>query len=78
MDILQGIIIGVVQGLTEFLPISSSAHLIFIHNILGVGSSLAFDTFLHMGSLIAVLFFFRKDVYEMIRAWISNIYERSF
>ena len=73
MDILQGIIIGVVQGLTEFLPISSSAHLIFIHNILGVGSSLAFDTFLHMGSLIAVLFFFRKDVYEMIRAWILSV-----
>lgn len=73
MDILQGIIIGIVQGLTEFLPISSSAHLIFIHNILGVGSSLAFDTFLHMGSLIAVLFFFRKDVYEMIRAWILSV-----
>ena len=73
MDILQGIIIGVVQGLTEFLPISSSAHLIFIHNILGVGSSLAFDTFLHMGSLIAVLFFFRKDVYEMIRAWVLSV-----
>ena len=73
MDILQGIIIGVVQGLTEFLPISSSAHLIFIHNILGVGSSLAFDTFLHMGSLIELLFFFRKDVYEMIRALILSV-----
>lgn len=73
MDILQGIIIGIVQGLTEFLPISSSAHLIFIHNILGVGSSLAFDTFLHMGSLLAVLYFFRKDIYVMLRAWWLSI-----
>jgi undecaprenyl-diphosphatase len=48
MDILQGIIIGIVQGLTEFLPVSSSAHLVFIQKILGVQSSLAFDTFLHL------------------------------
>ena len=61
MDIIQGIIIGIVQGLTEFLPVSSSAHLVFIQNILGVESSLAFDTFLHLGTLIAVLWFFRYD-----------------
>ena len=49
MDIIQGIIIGIVQGLTEFLPVSSSAHLVFIQNILGVESSLAFDTFSSFG-----------------------------
>ena len=69
MDIIQGIIIGIVQGLTEFLPVSSSAHLIFIQNLLGVESSLAFDTFLHLGSLLAVLIFFRADIYKMLRAW---------
>ena len=69
MDILQGIIIGIVQGLTEFLPISSSAHLVFIQNILGVKSSLAFDTFLHLGSLLAVLWFFRGDIIQMLRSW---------
>ena len=46
MDIIQAIIIGIVQGLTEFLPVSSSAHLIFAQNALGVESSLAFDVFL--------------------------------
>ncbi len=73
MDILQGIIIGIVQGLTEFLPVSSSAHLVFIQNILGVQSSLAFDTFLHLGSLLAVLWFFRADIIKMILSWISSL-----
>lgn len=69
MNIIQGIIIGIVQGLTEFLPVSSSAHLVFIQNILGVESSLAFDTFLHLGSLLAVLWFFRGDIYKMLKSW---------
>ena len=73
MDIIQGIIIGIVQGLTEFLPVSSSAHLVFIQNILGVQSSLAFDTFLHLGSLLAVLWFFRADIIKMILSWISSL-----
>ena len=73
MDIIQGIIIGIVQGLTEFLPVSSSAHLVFIQNILGVESSLAFDTFLHLGSLLAVLWFFRGDIIKMIKSWWLSI-----
>ena len=73
MDIIQGIIIGIVQGLTEFLPVSSSAHLVFIQKILGVQSSLAFDTFLHLGTLIAVMWFFRYDIYKMILSWMSSI-----
>lgn len=81
MDILSAIIIGVVQGLTEFLPISSSAHLIFIQSILGVESSLAFDTFLHLGSLIAVLWFFHGDIYKLLKAWwlsIGDILQKRF
>ena len=73
MNIIQGIIIGIVQGLTEFLPVSSSAHLVFIQNILGVQSSLAFDTFLHLGSLLAVLWFFRADILKMITSWILSL-----
>ena len=75
MDIIQGIIIGIVQGLTEFLPVSSSAHLVFIQNILGVESSLAFDVFLHLGTLIAVLWFFRADIYKMLVSWWYSIQE---
>lgn len=73
MDIFQGIIIGIVQGLTEFLPVSSSAHLVFIQKVLGVESNLAFDTFLHLGTLIAVLWFFRWDVYKMLKSWFLSI-----
>lgn len=73
MNILQAIIIGIVQGLTEFLPVSSSAHLVFAQNILGVESSLAFDVFLHLGTLIAVLWFFRYDIIKMIKSWWLSI-----
>ena len=73
MDIIQGIIIGIVQGLTEFLPVSSSAHLVFVHRLLGVESSIAFDVFLHLGTLIAVMWFFRYDIYKMLKSLIMSI-----
>ena len=70
MDIIQAIIIGLVQGLTEFLPVSSSAHLIFIQHALGVGSDMTFDVILHVGTLVAVIAFFFKDIALMIYAFI--------
>ena len=73
MDIFQGIIIGIVQGLTEFLPVSSSAHLVCVQNLLGVEADIAFDTFLHLGTLIAVVWYFRWDIIKMIRSWILSI-----
>ena len=74
MDILQAIIIGLVQGLTEFLPVSSSAHLIFAQNLLGVADvGLAFDVLLHLGTLIAVVWFFRVDIYKLIVAWLESL-----
>ncbi len=73
MDIFQAIIIGIVQGLTEFLPVSSSAHLVFIPEIMGVQSSLAFDTILHVGSLVAVIIYFWKDIIHMIKSFIYSI-----
>ena len=73
MDIFQGIIIGIVQGLTEFLPVSSSAHLVFIQKLLGVEASLSFSTFLHLGTLIAVMWFFRWDIYKMLKSWWLSI-----
>ena len=74
MDILQAIIIGLVQGLTEFLPVSSSAHLIFAQQALGVTDvGLAFDVLLHLGTLIAVVAYFYTDIINMIKGFLSSL-----
>lgn len=73
INIIQALILGMVQGLTEFLPISSSAHLVIVPELLGVESSLAFDTLLHVGTLIAVISYFRSDVIAMIKALFSSL-----
>ncbi|HTX61730.1 MAG TPA: undecaprenyl-diphosphatase UppP [Methanobacterium sp.] len=73
MDILQAIIIGIAQGLTEFLPVSSSAHLVFVPQLLGTQSSLAYDTILHIATLVAVVVYFWKDVVQMLWAFFSSI-----
>lgn len=73
MDIIQAIILGMVQGLTEFLPVSSSAHLVFFPELLHTQSSVAFDTVLHLGTLAAVVSFFFKDIVGMIKALVSSI-----
>jgi undecaprenyl-diphosphatase len=73
MDIIQAIIMGMVQGLTEFLPVSSSAHLVILPELLGAKSSLAFDTLLHVGTLVAVVGYFWKDILAMIKAFFSSL-----
>jgi undecaprenyl-diphosphatase len=70
MDLIQAFWLAVVQGLTEFLPVSSSAHLILPSAILGwQDQGLAFDVAVHVGSLIAVLAYFKKDVSQLIQSW---------
>lgn len=67
MTVIQAIVLGVVQGLTEFLPVSSSAHLIFIPKFLGwADQGLAFDAIIHLGTLLAVLIYFRKRLITLI------------
>ena len=69
MTALQLIVLAIVQGLTEFLPISSSAHLILVGDLLGwPDEGLAFDVATHFGTLFAVLFYFRVELAEMLRA----------
>src|SRR3954463_6630759 len=69
MTIFQALVLGVVQGLTEFLPISSSAHLALAPLLFGwKDPGLAFDVALHFGTLIAVLWYFRKQWGELIVA----------
>lgn len=69
MEVWQAIVLGVVQGLTEFLPISSSGHLIIFPWLLGWESQgLMFDAALHLGTLAAVVVYFRTDILRMILA----------
>ena len=74
MDIAHIVILAIVQGLTEFLPISSSAHLILVPLIMQwPDQGLVFDVAVHLGSLLAVLIYFRSDVIAMAIAWGKNI-----
>ena len=73
MDLIQTLILAIIQGLTEFLPISSSAHLILISKIAGWNDQgLLFDIALHFGTLLAVLIYFKDDLCRMIEAPIKN------
>jgi undecaprenyl-diphosphatase len=79
--VLQAALIGILQGLTEFIPVSSSAHLelapwIFGWRSNGLLDSLAFDVFLHLGTLLALLAYFAADWLRLLRAAVASIRER--
>lgn len=86
MNLIQAILMGIVQGLSEFLPISSSAHLVFTSNFYKVfanipiheqsGQEVFFDIMVHLGTLIAVLIFFRKDIIKIIKALFNALRSR--
>lgn len=69
MSVLQSILLGIVQGLTEFLPVSSSGHLAIIQNFFKIdtGSSILFDILLHLGTLLVVFIVYWKDIWRLIR-----------
>ena len=65
-EIIEILILSIVQGVSEFLPISSSAHLILVSNLYNLkNSSLLIDISLHLGSLLAIVFYFRKDLFNL-------------
>ena len=75
MDAFQAIVLGIVQGLTEFLPISSSGHLLIVPALLGwedPGS--AFTAVTQLGTMAAVLLYFRKDLWTIARAWFLSLW----
>jgi undecaprenyl-diphosphatase len=73
MSIIEIIVLALIQGFTEFLPISSSAHLILPSQILGwQDQGLAFDVAVHVGTLIAVVIYFRKEVGSILAQWFKS------
>lgn len=74
MDWIEAVVLALVQGLTEFLPISSSAHLILVPRFLGwADQGLAFDVAVHLGTLTAVLIYFRLEISVIVRAWLRSL-----
>lgn len=80
--LLQALVMGIVQGLTEFLPVSSSGHLIIVPFVFGWDdafiNSLAFSVMLHIGTLSALLVYFRSDWFRLVPAGLATLRDRSF
>ena len=76
MSVIQGILLGILQGIAEFLPISSSGHLAVAQNLFGLDDiPLLFDVFLHLATLAAVCLYFRRKIWELLKCfgrWISR------
>lgn len=80
-DILEAVILGIVQGLTEFLPVSSTGHLILAEKALGISGEdfgLRFDAAIHLGTLAAVLVYFRTMIGGFIVAWVASVRARKW
>lgn len=72
---LEALILGIIQGLTEFLPISSSAHLLIVSTLAGWGDpGAAFTAVTQLGTETAVLVYFRKDIWRIITTWTRSLY----
>src|SRR6187549_74462 len=84
MSNLDALLLGIVQGLTEFLPISSSGHLILVPWLLDFtyletheDFNKTFDVALHLGTLVAAIAYFRHDVAALVRAWLRSVRARA-
>lgn len=75
MNYILSIIAGLIQGVTEFLPVSSSGHLVLFHDIFNFSlpDNIAFDAVLHLGTLLSLLIFFRKEISHYIRGFFKSI-----
>ncbi|MFO7990768.1 MAG: undecaprenyl-diphosphate phosphatase [Thermoplasmata archaeon] len=73
MNIWQAVLLGIIQGITEWFPVSSSGHLVLTKHFLGIEPSLFFDVFVHFGSALVVLIIFRKEVKNVIASFFSAL-----
>ena len=79
MPLWEAFLLGIVQGLTEFLPISSTAHLVFVRQLLGHENPKdAFTTVIQLGTLVAVVGYFRTDIHSLVRAVLADFRTRRF
>src|SRR5687768_11765133 len=79
IDLLKAVVLGIIQGLTEFLPISSSAHLRIFPEWFGWGDpGAAFTAVIQIGTELAVLIYFRKDIWRIASAWVRALYDPSW
>jgi undecaprenyl-diphosphatase len=79
MGWVEAIVLGLVQGLTEFLPISSTAHLLLASRVFGWGDpGAAFTAVIQIGTTIAVLIYFRADIINIVRTWVRSLYQPEF
>jgi len=80
MTILQAILLGIVQGITEFLPVSSSAHLVLAPFFLGwkipAEQVMPFDVLVQAGTLVAVIIYFWRDLWAVVRGWLLAVWQR--
>ncbi len=77
MNLIQALILGIVQGATEFLPISSSGHLVVVPWLFGWPQpAVVFDTIVHWGTLLAIVLYFRNDILALLAAAVSSLVER--
>lgn len=72
MSIIDVIVLGFVQGITEFIPVSSSGHLVITSHLLGVGGAFTFDVLLNFGSLLALVVYYRKKIWSIIKRIFSG------
>lgn len=78
-DLLKAVVLGIIQGLTEFLPISSSAHLRIFPELFGWGDpGAAFTAVIQIGTELAVLIYFRKDIWRIGSAWVRSLFQPEF
>ena len=76
IDLLKAVVLGIIQGLTEFLPISSSAHLRIFPELFGWGDpGAAFTAVIQIGTELAVLIYFRKDIWRIANAWLRSLFQ---
>jgi len=77
VDFIEAIVLGIVEGLTEFLPVSSTGHLTIVEKLLGLPiddpAVTAFTVVIQMGAILAVVWYFRRDIWNITRAWITGV-----